>query len=77
MLWAPLYIIYMEKRGQMFTDIVINHACIKLLSCAPELYAIVHTGRKQGTHGAARVDDHLDQCFCLLLELLSFGWIGL
>ena len=35
------------------------------------------TGRKHSTHGAARVDDQLDQCFCLLLELLSFGWIGI
>ena len=39
-------------------------------------YTIVLTGRKQGIHGAARIDNQLDKCFCLLLELLSFGWIG-
>ena len=55
--------------------IIINRAHNKLLSRAPE-HKNTGTGRKQGTHGAARVDDQLDQCFCLLLELLSFGQIS-
>ena len=69
----------MEKRGLTFTDIVINHAhskfCRAFLNMGTR-YSIVRTGRKQGTHGAARVDDQLDQCLCLLLELLSFSWIS-
>ena len=65
----------MEKCGLMFTHIVINHTHTKLLLCAPER-AKYRYKAKQGTHGTARVDDHLDQCFCLLLELLSFDGIG-
>ena len=38
-------------------------------------YATLCTWRKQGTHGAAGIDNQLDKCFYLLLELLSFGWI--
>lgn len=39
---------------------------------------LAHTNYKiiaeQGTRGAARVDNQLDHCFCLPLELLLFGW---
>ena len=59
----------------MFTHIVIIAPGAKLQVLYTCRYAIVLTGRKQGTCtcGTARTDNQLDKCFCLLL---SFGWIS-